>query len=231
MKSFGLWANRLVGPLVRRLGIDTKGAYEYAYWKTRFREEQRLRNGFYPSMFTAGVGVGKDFYAGQRVLDIGCGPRGSLEWARRAESRVGLDPLASRYRNLGTAAHEMDYVSAGSESMPFRGGCFDIVTTINSLDHVEDVEASLDEMGRVLRPGGSLIVVVDIHRRPTIAEPHAIPWDLGDQLQQRTDPGFDVVHEEHLEKAESGARLGTPAFDHDDPTDRYGVLVLRAVKR
>ena len=121
----------------------------------------------------------------------------------------------------------MDYVAAGAEEIPFGDGHFDVVTSFNSLDHVVDVDAALAEMTRVLRPAGMLVVVVDIHRRPTVAEPHAIPWDLGRQLADT----FEVVHERHLEKPAAGSRAVSVPFDHDDPTDRYGVLVLRAVKR
>jgi len=195
--------NRVLGPLLNRLGFDTKGAYEYAYWKSRHLEEQTLKNSFYKAIFTKGVDLPSSFYTGKRILDVGCGPRGSLEWCGHAKERVGLDTLAERYRKLGIDDHD------------------------NSLDHVANVEAAVTEMHRVLCPGGSLIVMVDIHERPTVAEPHCIPWDLSDQLRDR----FDIVMEEHREKSASGSRTGTPAFDHSDPTKRYGVLVLRGVKR
>jgi len=219
--------NRALGPLLNRLGYDTKGAYEYAYWKSRHLEEQTLQNSFYKSIFTKGVDLPPSFYTGKRILDVGCGPRGSLEWCGDAKERVGLDTLAERYRKLGTDDHAMTYVPAGAEVIPFDDNHFDIVTSINSLDHVVNVEAAVTEMHRVLCPGGSLIVMVDIHERPTVAEPHCIPWDLSDQLRDR----FDIVMEEHREKSASGSRTGTPAFDHSDPTKRYGVLVLRGVKR
>ena len=34
----------------------------------------------------------KSFYKNKRILDVGCGPRGSLEWDDMALERVGLDP-------------------------------------------------------------------------------------------------------------------------------------------
>lgn len=227
VRSAAIGANRVIGPVLRRVGVDTKGAYEYAYWKSRHLEERTLQNEFYEAMFTTGVGLGADAYIGKRVLDVGCGPRGSLEWCDEAIERVGLDTLVERYRKLGIDEHAMEYVASGAEDIPFDDGHFDIVTSYNSLDHVVDVDAAIAEMTRVLAPGGMFVIVVDIHRRPTVAEPHAIPWDLGEQLGDR----FEIVFEEHREKLASGSRMGAEAFDHDDPTDRYGVLVLRGVKR
>lgn len=227
MRSVAIGANRVVGPVLRRLGVDTKGAYEYAYWKSRHLEERTLDNGFYESMYTVGVGLDADAYAGKRILDVGCGPRGSLEWCTQAAERVGLDTLVERYRKLGIDQHEMRYIASGAEEIPFDDGHFDIVTSYNSLDHVVDVDEAIDEMTRVLAVGGMLVIVVDIHRRPTVAEPHTIPWDLGARLADR----YEIVFEEHREKLASGSRMGADPFDHDDPTDRYGVLVLRGIKR
>jgi SAM-dependent methyltransferase len=102
-------------------------------------------------LFTDLVGLDAGFYRGKAVLDIGCGPRGSLEWADEASRRVGLDPLADDYRELGTDAHAMDYVAAGSEAMPFGDGEFDVVATINSLDHVDDLGRTVAEIKRVTR--------------------------------------------------------------------------------
>lgn len=227
VKRAAIAADRVLGPPLRRLGFDTKGLYEYAYWRSRLAEEKQFGNSFYGRMFTRSVGLRYDFYAGKRILDVGCGPRGSLEWATHAAERVGVDVLVGRYRRFGIESHSMRYVEAGAEDMPFEDGYFDVVTSFNALDHVEDVRASLREMARVLRPGGMLVLVVDIHRRPTVAEPHALPWDLATWL----DPSLEVVEERHLEKPSRGDYLANPVpFDHADPTDRYGVLVLKATK-
>ena len=227
-KRAAIATDRVIGPPLRRLGFNTKGLYEYAYWRSRLSEEKEFGNAFYGRMFTRSVGLSSAFYADKRVLDVGCGPRGSLEWASHAAERVGVDVLVGRYRRFGIEGHSMRYVEAGAENMPFDDGYFDIVTSFNALDHVEDVRASLQEMTRVLRPGGMLVLVVDIHRRPTVAEPHALPWDLVGWL----DPTLEVVDERHLEKQPTGDYLANPVpYDHDDPSDRYGVLLIKARKR
>jgi ubiquinone/menaquinone biosynthesis C-methylase UbiE len=226
VKRAAIAADRVVGPALRRLGVNTKELYEYAYWRSRQIEEKELVNSFYERLFTRSVGLTYESYRGKRILDVGCGPRGSLEWATHAAERVGIDVLAERYRRFGTDRHAMRYVEAGAEDMPFDDGYFDVVTSFNSLDHVVDVRRSLREMARVLAPGGTMVLVVDIHRRPTVAEPQVLPWGLATWL----DPALEVVEERHLEKR-SGRLAEQMQFDHEDPADRYGVLLLKAVKR
>ncbi len=75
-------------------------------------------------------GLPLELYDGKRVLDLGCGPRGSLEWAERAAERVGLDPLADEYQRLHSREHAMTYVAAPAEAIPFPDSHFDVVSTI-----------------------------------------------------------------------------------------------------
>ena len=98
-----------------------------------------LSNAHYAWCFTDCFGLPLELYDGKRVLDVGCGPRGSLEWAERAAERVGLDPLADEYQRLHSREHAMTYVAAPAESIPFPDGHFDVVSTMNSLDHVDDL--------------------------------------------------------------------------------------------
>src|SRR5438067_97425 len=120
-----------------------KGGHEMAYWRSRAQVEGTLDNSHYLALYTDMFGLDRSFYAEKRVLDVGSGPRGSLEWATDAAQRVGLDPLAEKYRELGIDDHGMDYVAVPAERIPFPKGHFDIVTSINSLDHVDDVAAAI----------------------------------------------------------------------------------------
>ena len=173
-------------------------------------------------LFTDLGGLDAGFYRGKAVLDIGCGPRGSLEWADAASRRVGLDPLADDYRELGTDAHAMDYVAAGSEAMPFADGEFDVVTSINSLDHVDDLERTVAEIKRVTRSGGPLVLAVEVGHDPTWTEPQSLRWDVCDVFT----PEFEVVSKGEYERDEGwmfDAALRRERFDHTGPP-RPGVL-------
>src|SRR5690348_6575594 len=91
-----------------------KRFFEFAFWVSRFARERRLSNSHYEFLFTELFGLDPSFYAGKRIVDIGCGPRGSLEWADMAAERVGVDPLAGAYQALGARHHKMRYVTANA---------------------------------------------------------------------------------------------------------------------
>lgn len=153
-----------------------KEAGELAYWRQRFVAERgALGHAHYRDYFTKPFGLEPDDFAGARVLDIGCGPRGTLEWATDATERVGLDTLVDEYRAFGIEAHAMAYVNGGAEAIPYPDGHFDIVASLNSLDHVEDIGASIREIKRVTRRGGLFLLVVEVDHPATVEEPHTLP--------------------------------------------------------
>jgi SAM-dependent methyltransferase len=175
---------------------------ELKYWKGRFKAENgALRNSHYEPLFTTVYGLKREDYSGKRVIDIGCGPRGSLEWATTAAERVGLDPLVAKYLKLGAGSHAMKYVEAASESIPFPDGYFDIVTCLNALDHVDDFQRTMAEIKRITRPGGLFLVSVEIDHPPSGTEPITIT----EQDMDRFRPQFGI---------ESSFKVGTPR-DHD----------------
>ena len=95
----------------------------------------------------------------------------------------------------------MEYVAAGSENIPFPDGHFDIVTCINALDHVDNLDATIREIKRVTRQGGFFLLLVEIDHPPTSTEPITIT-DIG---LRKLGPEFEVV---------SQFRVGTPS-DHN----------------
>jgi SAM-dependent methyltransferase len=219
-------------PMAARPTADVtalKGRSELAYWQDRKRIEGQLSNDHYEFLYTEHFGLPREFFDGKRMLDVGCGPRGSLEWAVTARQRVGLDPLAALYAELGTSAHAMEYVASGAEHIPFADGHFDVVTTVNSLDHVEDLDATIAELMRVLRPGGTLLLLTDVNHDPTPCEPHNISWDIVDAFMC----DLRVVDQRHFEKDAvsmlTSLRTAQP-YDHLQPQRRYGILSVRFEK-
>ncbi len=208
---------------------DTKRAGELAYWSQRVADEGKLLNRWFESFYTEHFGLTRDNYTDMRVLDIGCGPRGSLEWASMARQRVGVDPLADDYLQMGAAEHAMTYMAAGAESIPFDDHSFDIVCSFNSLDHVNDLKAAIAEMKRLTAVGGLLLVLTDVHDEPTPQEPICFGWDVVELFQ----PEFALQSLRCCEKHGNGAYSSASQsifFDHSDPRSRYGVLSARFMR-
>lgn len=152
-----------------------KEAAELIYWRKVLQKSNgKFYNGHFERYFTILFGCDRSYYDGKRMLDIGCGPLGSLEWAEGAARRVGLDPLADKYLALNRAAQHMEYVAGGSEDLPFPDCSFDVVSVFNALDHVEELDESIVECQRVLAPGGDLLLIVEIDHEPTVTEPHML---------------------------------------------------------
>lgn len=213
------------------LGIesDIKGDEELAYWNKCKEKEGDLTNDHYEPFYTEAFELAPTFYAGKRLLDIGCGPRGSLEWADQTMERVGLDPLADKYLKLGASKHKMTYLNAPSEAMPFADGHFDVIASFNSIDHVDDLDQTIREITRCLKQNGLFLLMVDIHRVPTICEPQTTDWNIVDRFKG----AFTMLQEKHFEKSSNGAYASiteAKLFNHDDPTERYGILHAKLQK-
>jgi SAM-dependent methyltransferase len=166
-----------VGLRMFSLRKANKKSAELEFWKDRHREEGVLDHGHYERFYTSIFGLTQESYDGKRILDIGCGPRGSLEWANRAADRIGLDPLAQEYKKLGTDKHQMTYVNARSDKIPFPDGYFDVVASFNSLDHVDELERTIQEIIRVTRRSGVFLLIVEINHPPTQTEPISLKLD------------------------------------------------------
>ncbi len=147
---------------------------ELNYWKKRKKTEGTLSNSHYKYFYTTHFGFDDSYYSGKCILDIGCGPRGSLEWASMASRRIGLDPLAKEYLRLGAKQHQMEYIDSPAESVPIEEAKCDVVSSFNSLDHVKDVDQTLKEIKRITRPGGYFLLLVEVNHPPTDCEPHQL---------------------------------------------------------
>jgi len=119
---------------------------------------------------------------GMRVLDVGCGPgsitRGLAERVAPGEV-VGVDlskeTLESARRDA--AARGLDnlrYEEASVYALPFPDASFDVAYAHQVLQHLREREAALQEMLRVLRPGG-LLAIRDIDWETVVYWPDD-PW-------------------------------------------------------
>lgn len=221
-------AHRLRDTLIwLRYGGDrdrAKRGQELAYWHRAQRIDPTLDNAHYQRCFTTAFGLDRAHFTAKRMLDVGCGPRGTLEWASDAAERVGLDPLIADYQDLGIEKHAMRYVCAPAETIPFDDGHFDVVSSFNSLDHVDDLDRSISSLIRVTRAGGDILLIVETGHRPRITEPISLSWDVLDKFK----PACDVIVERRLQNLDGGIYTSIErALPFDADSDDEGVLVAR----
>lgn len=98
-----------------------------------------------------------------KILEVGCGAHG-LVFGFGGNFCVGIDPLAVDYKRLFPKWQDNAMTTAAiGEQLPFDDASFDIVLSDNVIDHAEDPIKIVDELVRVLKPGGVLYFTVNIH--------------------------------------------------------------------
>ena len=117
-----------------------------------------------------------------RVLDVACGTAAvAIETVRRYGCRVvGIDQSAdmlatgrSRVEEAGLESR-IELQEGRAESLPFEDASFDALTFTYLLRYVDDPQATMRELARVVRPGGT-IAMLDFFVPRGIARP---AWEL-----------------------------------------------------
>ena len=97
----------------------------------------------------------------RRVLDIGCGEgQVARQLAASGARVVGLDPTVAQITAASGRAGGPRYLRARAEALPCGDATFDTVVLCAALEHVEDFEGALQEVARVLEPGGRFVLVL-----------------------------------------------------------------------
>jgi SAM-dependent methyltransferase len=71
---------------------------------------------------------------------------------------IGLDPTPALVAAARTRDPSGVYLEALAERLPFRDEAFDLVVSYLSLIDIPDIQSAIQEMVRVLRPGGALLI-------------------------------------------------------------------------
>jgi 2-polyprenyl-6-hydroxyphenyl methylase/3-demethylubiquinone-9 3-methyltransferase len=109
-----------------------------------------------------------DAFKGLRFLDIGCG--GGLlsePMARLGAEVVGADPSETNIKiarlHMKSSGLEIDYRAETAEALAAAGETFDVVFSMEVVEHVADVPLFLEANAQMVRPGG-LMFVATINR-------------------------------------------------------------------
>ncbi|MHB8242449.1 MAG: class I SAM-dependent methyltransferase [Solirubrobacteraceae bacterium] len=107
----------------------------------------------------AGLGLPE----GARILDAGCGSGRNMVELARYGSVTGIElsetsVALARNRNAG------EVVAGSVLEMPFADESFDLVVSLDVIEHLEDDLGALRELRRTVAPGGSLLVTVPAYQ-------------------------------------------------------------------
>jgi SAM-dependent methyltransferase len=100
---------------------------------------------------------------GKTLLDVGCGDAAfAMEFIRRGGRATGLDAdpamVAAARQRTRPAGARICLVAARAQNLPFKDATFDRVLAVTTLCFVHDAARAVEEMARVLKPGGSLVI-------------------------------------------------------------------------
>jgi ubiquinone/menaquinone biosynthesis C-methylase UbiE len=125
---------------------------------------------------------------GKRVLDVGCGPTpvATMAFAANGNQVVGVEiapALAARARDEAAAFPTARFAVGDAERLPFADASFDLATCDDTIEHVVDPQAALDELARVVKPGGRLLLI-----SPNHGAVHVIVTKLRERIRGRVHP-------------------------------------------
>lgn len=118
--------------------------------------------------------------AGQRVLELGCGTGVFLEKVARTGARIHsldltLELLERARARMGRSGECLRFVRGDAMRLPYRDSTFDAVYGSSVLHHLE-LEATVREIFRVLRPGGRLVFAEPNLLNPQVLVTSKIGW-------------------------------------------------------
>ena len=106
-----------------------------------------------------------EMFAGRRVLEIGCGIGiDGLQFVRHGAEYTAID-LSDASLRLATERFELagaraQFLNGNAEELPFAGGSFDHIFSFGAIHHSPHTEHIVAEMHRVLRPNGTVCVMI-----------------------------------------------------------------------
>lgn len=100
------------------------------------------------------------------ILDVGCGDGYQMSYiVGRAQRIVGIDRSLGKLKEAKKKIRSMDFICASSEKLPFQQEIFSKVTCLELLEHLNNPVETLEEIERVIKNVGILIVSVPYRER------------------------------------------------------------------
>lgn len=159
-----------------------RGAYHWANVSLHPLKRNPFVIGRYRNLLSLFKRQFKDGLQGKKVLEVGCGDGVLSCWLSRRGgdiSAIDTSSLAigySREKALQFNLH-IDLRVASAYKLPYESGIFDAVVSSDVIEHLRDVDLYLNELKRVLKPGGVAIISTPIRFTEKPIDPlHVCEW-------------------------------------------------------
>lgn len=128
------------------------------------------------------------------VLDVGTGEGQAARVLAAAGSTViGIDPISAQIHEAKSRAEGPQYVQAPAAALPLATNSVDAAVACLVFEHIDDVDAAIGEVARVIRPGGRFLFLLNhpLLQTPNsgwiddqIVEPPEQYWRIGPYLTE-----------------------------------------------
>lgn len=131
------------------------------------------------------------------ILNTGVATGGSSEWLQQFGTVISVenDPAACRFIKEEL---KLDVTEASITRLPFTDNSFDMVCAFDVLEHVKEESAAYEEMKRVLKKEGALVVTVPAFRflwsRHDVVNHHIRRYTRSSLKEKLQEKGFVIVY-------------------------------------
>lgn len=193
---------------------------EIDFWKTELPKIPRPKERVF-KRYCDYFEINEQSFSNKIVVDIGCGPVGSLHFFN-AKIKIGIDPLVKKYEIFDIKTHDMIYMDGKAENIPLISSYADVVISVNALDHGENFDKALEEINRILKPGGQILLELNLSEKATVCEP--IVLNLPDS-ENKLERYFIIDRKRILKKG------FVFEFDGIATTCDYDLLIIKGRKK
>jgi len=142
-------------------------------------------------------------------LDIGCGYNNDVkQFGDKTSFACGLDIIL-------TDQHELPFVQGDIYKLPFKSNSFDFISLRFVVEHIEFPQKAFNEMHRILKPNGRILIMTTNLSSPLIYLPRILPFKLKQFLLEKIFDGHhkDIFPTFHKLNRRSDYQTLTDKFD------------------
>lgn len=139
------------------MSFDKKAAVEYDSWY------QTKLGAFVDQVETKAVFDLFQPQPGEKILDLGCGTGNfSIKLAQKGCQVTGIDISETMLERAAEKANKLDldinFIKTDALNLEFEANHFDSVFSMAALEFIEDLKKAVQEMKRVVKPGGKILL-------------------------------------------------------------------------